>query len=182
MHNLNNDIKKILITKEQILNRCEELGKQIDNDYQDKEPVLLALLKGSMQFLSTLGEYITIPCVEDFMKVSSYAGTTSTGNVVVKTHPSVNLKGRHVIIVEDIIDTGLTLHTVVEILKELEPESIEIITLLDKPYMRKCKDICPKYVGFEVPNEFVVGYGLDYDELYRQLPYVGVLKEEVYNK
>ena len=117
------------------------------------------------------------------MKASSYhGGTSSTGNVAITVLPASKLEGRHIIIVEDIVDTGFTLSTVVKILKSYNPASIEIASLLDKPSMRKVDDLKLKYVGFVVPAEFVVGYGLDYNELYRQLPYVGVLKEEIYNK
>jgi hypoxanthine phosphoribosyltransferase len=117
------------------------------------------------------------------MKASSYhGGTTSSGNVAVSVMPASNLENKHVIVVEDIVDTGFTLSTVMKLLSDLKPASLEICTLLDKPEMRKVTDLKVKYIGFEVPAEFVVGYGLDYNELYRQLPYVGVLKEEIYSK
>lgn len=181
--NLNNDIKKILVTNEQIEARCKELGEQIVVDYEDKKPILLSLLRGSIPFVTTLSKYISIPLEFDYMKASSYhGGTSSTGNVAITVLPASKLEGRHIIIVEDIVDTGFTLSTVVKILKSYNPASIEIASLLDKPSMRKVDDLKLKYVGFVVPAEFVVGYGLDYNELYRQLPYVGVLKEEIYNK
>lgn len=181
--NLNNDIKKILVTNEQIEARCKELGEQINNDYENKKPILLSLLRGSIPFVTTLSKYISIPVEFDYMKASSYhGGTHSSGNVAVTVLPASNLEGRHVIVVEDIVDTGFTLSTVMKILKESNPASLEIASLLDKPTMRKTSDLSIKYLGFTIPAEFVVGYGLDYDELYRQLPYVGVLKEDVYKK
>ena len=181
--NLNNDIKKILVTNEQIEARCKELGEQIAVDYEDKKPILLSLLRGSIPFVTTLSKYMTIPVEFDYMKASSYhGGTCSTGNVAVTVLPATKLEGRHVIVVEDIVDTGFTLSTVMKILKDYKPASLEIASLLDKPSMRQVKDLSIKYCGFSIPAEFVVGFGLDYDELYRQLPYVGVLKEEVYKK
>ena len=172
--NLNDNIKKILVTQEEIEKRCIELAKELDKDYCDKKPLILSLLKGSMPFTVELTKYMTIPL--------DHGGTVSFGNVAVSIMPSTNLQGRNILIIEDIIDTGTTLSTVVKILEELHPASIEIATLLDKPSRRIVADIKPKYVGFVIPDEFVVGFGLDYDELYRQLPYVGVLKEEVYKK
>ena len=181
--NLNNHIEKILVTEEQIDTRCKELGEIINKDYVDKTPILLSLLKGSIPFVANLSKYITIPISFDYMKASSYhGGTKSTGNVAVSVMPSQNLQNRHIIVVEDIVDTGFTLSTVMKLLNDLKPASLEICTLLDKPSMRKVDDLKIKYVGFEIPAEFVVGFGLDYDELYRQLPYVGVLKEEIYKK
>lgn len=181
--NLNNDIKKILVTEEQIESRCKELAAQIDVEYADKKPILLSLLRGSIPFVSALSKYITIPIEFDYMKASSYhGGTSSTGNVAVTILPASKLEGRHVIVVEDIVDTGYTLNTVMKILNEYKPASLEIVTLLDKPTMRKVSDLSLKYIGFTIPAEFVVGFGLDYDEFYRQLPYVGVLKEEIYKK
>lgn len=181
--NLNNDIKKILVTNEQIEARCKELAEEIDKEYADKKPILLSLLRGSIPFVATLSKYMTIPVEFDYMKASSYhGGTSSSGNVAVTVLPASKLEGRHVIVVEDIVDTGFTLSTVMKILNESKPASLEIASLLDKPSMRKVQDLSIKYIGFTIPAEFVVGFGLDYDELYRQLPYVGVLKEEVYNK
>lgn len=180
---LNNTIKKILVTEQEIDNRCKEMAAEISRDYENKKPILLSLLRGSIPFVTNLSKYIPIPIEFDYMKVSSYhGGTTSTGNVAVKVLPSSNLENRHVIVVEDIVDTGFTLNTVMKILNDYHPASLAIATLLDKPSMRKVPDLKLDYVGFEVPAEFVVGFGLDYDELYRQLPYVGVLKEEVYKK
>ena len=181
--NINNDIKKILVTNEEIEQRCAILGEQISKDYEGKKPILLSLLRGSIPFVTTLSKYITIPVEFDYMKASSYhGGTSSTGQVAVTVLPATKLEGRDVIVVEDIVDTGCTLSTVMKLLKDYKPESLEIASLLDKPEMRKVTDINIKYLGFTIPTEFVVGFGLDYDELYRQLPYVGVLKEEVYKK
>ena len=181
--NLNNHIEKILVTNEQIEARCKELAFEIDKDYEDKKPVLLSLLRGSIPFVTTLSKYMTIPVEFDYMKASSYhGGTCSTGNVAVTVLPATKLEGRHVIVVEDIVDTGFTLSTVMKILKDYKPASLEIASLLDKPSMRQVQDLSIKYCGFSIPAVFVVGFGLDYDELYRQLPYVGVLKEEVYKK
>jgi hypoxanthine phosphoribosyltransferase len=181
--NLNDHIKKVLVTEDQINARCKELGELINKEYDGKETVLLSLLRGSVPFVTTLAKYITIPVTFDYMKASSYhGGTTSSGNVAVSVMPASNLENKHVIVVEDIVDTGFTLSTVMKLLSDLKPASLEICTLLDKPEMRKVTDLKLKYIGFEVPAEFVVGYGLDYNELYRQLPYVGVLKEEIYSK
>ena len=181
--NINNDIKKILVTNEQIEARCKELAAEIDKDYEGKKPILLSLLRGSIPFVQTLSKYITIPIEFDYMKASSYhGGTYSTGNVAVTVLPASKLENRHVIVVEDIVDTGFTLSTVMKILNDSKPASLEIASLLDKPTMRKVTDLSIKYLGFTIPAEFVVGFGLDYNEIYRQLPYVGVLKEEVYKK
>lgn len=181
--NLNDNIERVLFSEEEINNRCKELAAVLDKEYADKKPILLSLLRGSIPFVNALARYMTIPMEFDYMRASSYhGGTVSSGHVAVKIMPQSKLEGRHVIVIEDIIDTGTTLSTVTKILQDEHPASLEVCTLLDKPYMRKVNDVVPKYVGFSCPNEFVVGFGLDYDELYRQLPYVGVLKPEVYNK
>lgn len=181
--NINNDIKKVLITKEQIEVRCKELAEQLDAKFDGKRPVMLSLLRGSVPFANKLTEFMNIEIEFDYMRASSYhGGTVSCGNVAVSLMPQTNLLDRHIIIIEDIIDTGTTLSTVQKIINDLHPASLTIVTLLDKPMMRKVNDVTPEFVGFEVPNEFVVGFGLDYNELYRQLPYVGVLKESVYKK
>ena len=150
--NLNNNIKKILVTNEQIEKRCMELAKEIDRDYEDKKPILLSLLRGSIPFVQTLSKYITIPIEFDYMKASSYhGGTHSTGNVAVTVLPGSKLEGRHVIVVEDIVDTGFTLSTVMKILNDQHPSSLEIASLLDKPAMRKVDDLNIKYLGFTIP-------------------------------
>lgn len=178
---INKNIKKVLFSEADINTRCIELAKELDKDYEDKMPIMLPLLKGSVPFVTMLTKHMKISLEFDYMKASSYhGGTVSSGNVAVTLMPSTKLENRHVIIVEDIVDTGTTLSTITKIINDLHPASLEIVTLLDKPSMRKVNDIIPKYVGFIVPNEFVVGFGLDYKEDYRHLPYVGVLKEEIY--
>lgn len=180
--NINNDIERVLISEEEIAIRCKELSKKISNDYENKKPLLICTLKGAISFFSKLAEQITIPLEYDFVKAKSYEGTASTGNVKFQYMPGSDLEGRHLIIVEDIIDTGRTLDAIVKEFEKLNPASIELACLLDKPSMRIVETLKPKYVGFSVPNEFVVGFGLDYNEEYRNLPYVGVLKPEIYTK
>ncbi len=178
---MNNDIKKILVSAEEIANKCKELGEKISNDYKDKNLVVIGLLKGCIPFMSDLVKNISIPLRLDYMSVSSYHGTTSTGNVRVNKDLDSSIIGCDVLIAEDIVDTGLTLVKVMEMLSVKGANSIKVVTLLDKPAGRLV-DLIPDYVGFEIPKEFVVGYGLDYDEYYRNLPFIGVLKEEVYTK
>lgn len=173
-------IQEVLFSHEEIVNKCEELGKRISADYEGKKPLLVGLLRGSIPFMSELMMHISCPLEIDFMDVSSYHGVKSTGHVVIKKDLDTPVKNRHVIIVEDIIDTGLTLQDVVNLFKDRGCASIEIATLLDKPEGRKFNCQEPKYIGFNCPNKFVVGYGLDYDQLYRNLGYIGVLKPEVY--
>ena len=177
---MNNDIKKVSVSKEQIQEICVRLGTQISKDFEGKVPHFLGLLNGCNPFMSDLLKEVTIPCTLDYIKVSSYEGTTSTGNVRIKgENPKV--EGKDVIIVDDILDTGRTLKAVKELIMSLGAKSVTICVLLDKPEGRVVQ-IEPWYVGGLVPNEFVVGYGLDYNELYRNLPYIGVLKEDVYSK
>ncbi len=177
-----NDIKEVLLTKEEIDEVVKELGKKITEDYKGKNLFLITVLKGAVVFLGDLMRAIECPCEIEFMVVSSYgAGTTTTGNVKIVKDIDVPLEGRDVLIVEDILDTGLTLDFLLDLLKNRNPSSIEICTLLDKPSRRKA-DIQAKYTGRQIPDEFVVGYGLDYDEKYRNLPFIGVLKPEVYSK
>lgn len=180
--NININIEKVLINEEEISNRCRELSEQISIEYEDKKPLLICTLKGAVSFFSKLAEQITIPLEYDFIKAKSYVGTSSTGEVRFQYMPSTDLKNRHIIIIEDIIDTGTTLAAIVKELEKAHPASIELACLLDKPSMRKVKTLEAKYTGFKVPNEFVVGFGLDYEEEYRNLPYVGILKPSVYNK
>ena len=177
------DIQKILITEEQIQRRIAEMGQELTREYADKFPVIVGVLKGVVVFFADMVRQIKVPCQMDFLWISSYQGTDSTGQMVVKRDVGVDVKGRHVLILEDIYDTGNSLDFTVRHLLEKLPASLKICTLLDKPERRKPGiTLKPDYVGFTVPNEFVVGYGLDYNEEYRNLPYVGILKPEVYGK
>ena len=177
------DIMKVLITEEQIQNRIRELGEILSEEYAGKNPVVVGVLKGVVVFYADMIRRITVPCQMDFMWISSYSGTTTTNTMQVKRDVSVDIKGRHVLILEDIFDTGNSLDFTYKHLMEKEPASLKICTLLDKPSRRNpAITLKADYVGFEVPNEFVVGYGLDYNEYYRNLPYVGILKPEVYEK
>ena len=175
MHDMNNDIAKVLISEEQLQAKVAELGAQISRDYEGQDLLLVSILKGSVVFMADLMRAITEPCSIDFMVVSSYGGanTTSTGLVKIVKDLDQDLSGKDVLIVEDILDTGVTLSHLVPMLKLRRPNSVRLCTILSKPSRRKV-DIEPDYCGFEVPDEFVVGYGLDYDEKYRNLPYVGV--------
>lgn len=178
---MDKDIQEILITEEEIRTRIAELGEQLSADYAGKNPVIVGVLKGVVVFYADMIRQIKVPCQMDFMWISSYEGTETTGNMVVKRDVAGNLKGRHVLILEDIFDTGTSLDFTYHHLLEKEPASLKICTFLDKPSRRKPGiDLKADYVGFTVPNAFVVGYGLDYNEYYRNLPYVGVLKPEIY--
>lgn len=180
---MDKDIKQILITEEQIRSRIAELGQELTKEYADKFPVIVGVLKGVVVFYADMVRQIQVPCQMDFMWISSYQGTNSTGEMVVKRDVGVDIEGRHVLILEDIYDTGNSLDFTYRHLMSKHPASLKICTLLDKPSRRKPSiTLKPDYVGFTVPNEFVVGYGLDYNEEYRNLPYVGVLKPEVYSK
>lgn len=178
---MHNDIKEILITEEQIQARIRELGEELTRDYEGKFPVIVGVLKGVVVFYADMVRQIKTHCQMDFMTISSYRGTESTGNMVVKSDISADLKGRHVLVLEDIYDTGNSLTFICDYLKSKEPASIKVCTLLDKPERRKPGvTLKADYVGFTIPNAFVVGYGLDYNEKYRNLPYVGILKPEIY--
>lgn len=180
---MHNDIERVLISEEVLQNRIRELAAQLSGDYAGKNPIFVGVLKGVVLFYGDMIKRIETHCQMDFMWISSYAGTDSTGCMTVKRDISADIKGRHVVILEDIFDTGHSLQFTYSHLLEKEPASLEICTLLDKPSRRDPKvQLKPKYVGFEVPNAFVVGYGLDYNEYYRNLPYIGVLKPEVYEK
>ena len=177
---MKNDIKEVLFTEEQLRQKVDELGAQITADYRGKNPLVVSVLKGSYVFMADLARRIDVPCTVDFMVVSSYgAGTKTSGEVQIIKDLENSIDGRDLIIVEDILDSGMTLSYLTELLRERDPASIRIATLLDKPDRRKV-DIKPDYVGFTIPDEFVVGYGLDYAELYRNLPYVGILSPSVY--
>lgn len=175
------DIQEILLTEEQIKARIAQLGKILSAEYADKDPIVVGVLKGVVVFYADMIRELTVPCQMDFMWISSYAGTNSTGNMEVKRDVSTDIKGRHVLILEDIFDTGNSLEFTYNHLMAKEPASLKICTLLDKPSRRRPGvTLKADFVGFEIPNAFVVGYGLDYNEHYRNLPYVGVLKPEAY--
>jgi hypoxanthine phosphoribosyltransferase len=177
---LHDDVEEILLDATTITDRVAELGAQISADFADRDPVLVSVLKGSIIFLADLMRAMELPTSIDLMEVSSYgAGTESSGQVRIIKDLSNPIQGRHVIVVEDIIDTGLTLNYLLRYLADKRPASISIVCLLDKP-ARRLAEIPIDYVGFTIPDRFVIGYGLDYDERYRNLPYVGVLKPSVY--
>lgn len=179
---MENDILEVLINKDTISKKVCEIGEQITADYKGKNLLLVSILKGSVVFMSDLMRAIKLPCEIDFMSVSSYGGGVKTSGVVkIIKDLDLDLKDRHVLIVEDILDSGMTLSYLKSILIERSPASIKICTLLDKPERRQA-DVFADYTGFNVPDEFVVGYGLDYNSKYRNLPYIGVLKPEIYEK
>lgn len=178
---INKDVESVLITEEQIVNRCNEIGKQISKDYAGKRPILIALLKGSVPFLSELMKHIDIDIEIDFMDVSSYSGTESTGEVKIVKDLDCSIKDADVIIIEDIIDTGRTLKTVKQLLYSKGANSVKVASLLDKK-QRRVVDIEGDYIGFDIPDSFVIGFGLDFNQKYRNLPYVGVLKEDCYKE
>jgi hypoxanthine phosphoribosyltransferase len=175
------DVSEILLNEEQIQAKVLELGRRISDDYAGRELTLVSVLKGSLPFMADLMRSITIPVQIDLMEVSSYGGaaTESSGLVRILKDLSSSIDGRHVLIVEDIIDTGLTLNYLVRYLRGKNPASLKICTLLDKP-ARRIVEIAIDYRGFEIPDRFVIGYGLDYGEAYRNLRFVGVLRPEVY--
>ena len=177
------DIKQVLLTEEEIQNKIKELGVILTEEYRDKNPVIVGVLKGVVLFYADMIREIKVPCQMDFMWISSYSGTHSTGNMMVRQDLSADIKDRHVLILEDIFDTGNSLDFTVKHLKSRGPASLKICTLLDKPERRNPRvTLQADYTGFSIPNEFVVGYGLDYNEKYRNLPYIGILKPEVYEK
>ena len=177
------DIKEILVTEEQIKNRIRELGVELMRDYADKNPIFVGVLKGVVVFYADMIRAFDAPCQLDFMWISSYKGPQSTGVMQVRHDVGPDLAGRHVVILEDILDTGRSLKFTRDHLISKGAASVKICTLLDKPEGRiSGYEIDADYVGFSIPNAFVVGYGLDYNEKYRNLPYVGILKPEVYEK
>lgn len=177
---MHQDVEKILYTEEELKSRVKELGAQITADYRGKAPVLASVLRGSYIFMADLTRAIDLPIAVDFMAVSSYgSGTVSSGQVEIKKDLSDSIEGKDLLIVEDILDSGNTLYYLLDVLRARKPASIRICTLMDKPARRQ-KPIRADYVGFSIPDAFIVGYGLDYDEKYRNLPYVGVLKPSVY--
>jgi hypoxanthine phosphoribosyltransferase len=179
---MHQDIESILVTEQEIAQICKDLGRKITEDYQGKNPCLVGLLKGCVPFLSDLAKHIELPVEIQYMAVSSYhGGIQSSGDVKIKYDLEHPIAGRDIIIVEDIVDTGATLKTITELLLHRKAASVKVVTLLDKPAGRKVEFV-PDYIGKTIPKKFVVGYGLDYNELYRNLPYVGVLKPSVYTK
>lgn len=178
---MNKDIKKILVSEEEIQRRAEELGKQITEDYgsEGKTPLIVALLRGSVPFLAELIKHIDLDIQYDFMDVTSYEGTKSTGDIKILKDLDTSVEGKEILLVEDIVDTGRTVLAVKGMLKNKGAADVKIVTLLDKPSKRIC-DVSADYVGFEIDDYFVVGFGLDYDQHYRGLPFVGVLKEDQY--
>ena len=176
-------IQEILLSEEQIKTRIREMAEVLNREYADKDPVIIGVLKGVVVFYADMVRALNFPCHMDFMWISSYSGTNSTGIMQVKKDVSADLTGRHVLILEDIFDTGNSLDFTYRHLLSKNPASLKICTLLDKPERRNpAVTIQADYVGFTIPNQFVVGYGLDFDEHYRNLPYVGVLKPEAYEK
>jgi len=179
---MNEDIERILLTEDQIQQKVSELAAQLSKEYEGKNPIFVGVLKGVVMFYADVVKRVTVPCQMDFMWISSYKGTSS-GEMVVRKDISTDIKGRHVVILEDIYDSGKSLNFTYHHLMEKEPASLRICTLLDKTEGRM-EGITLKadMVGFEIPNEFVVGYGLDFNEHYRNLPFVGVLRPEAYEK
>ena len=176
---MTDDIERVLLSEEDIHKKVSEVGRQISRDFEGKNPVFVGVLKGCFIFMADLMREVSIPCSMDFMAVSSYSGTSSTGAVKINKDLSEDIVDRHLILVEDILDSGVTLNYLKQYLRVRRPASIHIATLLDKPARRKA-DIQPDYSCFQVPDAFVVGYGLDYNERYRNLPYIGILKPKVY--
>ena len=174
------NVLKILITEQELSDRIKQLGEDIAKDYKEQHPLLVSVLKGSFMFMADLTRAIDLMMEVDFMIVSSYAGQQSTGAVKIVKDLDISLENRDILIVEDILDSGRTLEYIKYLLLGRNPSSIKICTLLDKPSKRK-SNIIADYIGFTVPDEFVVGYGLDYNENYRNLRYIGVLKPEVYS-
>lgn len=183
MQGMDQDIDHILVSEEQLREKVAELGARISRDYEGRDLLIVSILKGGAVFMADLMRAVTIPCAIDFMVVSSYGGANmeSTGLVKIVKDLDADLSGKDVLIVEDILDTGITLSNLLPMLRLRNPRSVKLCTILSKPSRRKV-DLEPDYLGFEVPDEFVVGYGLDFDEKYRNLPYVGVLKPEIYTK
>lgn len=180
MNCMEQDIKEVLLNEEQLKSKIKEIGKQISQDYEGKDLMLVGILKGSVPFMADLLKEITIPCTMDFMAVSSYGNSSKTSGIVrILKDLDFEIENKHVLIVEDIIDSGTTLAYLIEYLKGRKPASLKIACLLNKPE-RRLVEISTSYVGFVVPDYFLVGYGLDYAEKYRNLPYIGILKEEIY--
>lgn len=178
-HPMHDDVDRILFSSEDIQQRVRELGQQIASDYEGREPHLITIVKGSIPFIADLMRAMDTTLSLDLLGVASYAGTSSSGEVRLTKDLDESIEGRHVLVVEDIIDTGLTLAYVLRNLRQRAPASLKVVTFLDKPAGRGTP-ITADYVGFTIPDEFVIGYGLDWNQRYRNLPYVGVLKRDVY--
>lgn len=177
---LEQDIERVLFSEEELDRRVSEIAAEINRDYAGKEPMLISVLRGSFVFMADLIRKIEVPCTVDFMSVSSYGrGTTSSGQVQITKDLSDDIEGKDIIVVEDILDSGNTLAYLLQLLQARKPASMKLCTLLDKPD-RRVKEVHVDYTGFTIPDEFVVGYGLDYAEKYRNLPYIGILKPRVY--
>ena len=174
-------IESVLITADEIEEKVAEVGKKISEDFEGKNPIFVGVLKGCFIFMADLMRHVSIPCTMDFMSVSSYSGTSSTGAVKINKDLNQDIEGRHLILVEDILDSGVTLNYLKTYLQVRKPASVHIVTLMDKPAHRKAP-VYADYACFDVPDAFVVGYGLDYNERYRNLPYIGILSPEVYSK
>ncbi len=182
MEILKKDVERVLITEEEIAGAVKKLANQIKDEYSEKNPLILCILKGSLVFTADIIREMDFPCEIDFMQVSSYgSGAETTGKLVIKKDISTDIRGRDVIVVEDILDTGVTLSNLLPELKARGASSVRLCVLLNKPE-RRTVEVKADYIGFEIENEFVIGYGLDYNEKYRNLPYIGVLKREVYEK
>lgn len=180
MGSMREDIKEVLFSEDELRKKIKEIGQQISKDYKGKELMLVGILKGSVPFMADLLKEITIPCTMDFMAVSSYGDSTKSSGVVrILKDLDFEIENKHILIVEDIIDSGVTLAYLIDYLRGRKAGSIEIACLLNK-HERRTVDIKAKYIGFDVPDHFLVGYGLDFAENYRNLPYIGILKEEVY--
>lgn len=175
------DIQEVLVTEEEIAEKVRELGRTLSGEYADKNPLVICVLRGGAPFMTDLVRRMDIPLEMDFMAVSSYgASTQSSGVVRIVKDLDTSVENRHIIIVEDIIDSGLTLSYLIDVIERRNAASVKVVTLLDKP-ARRTVDLKPDYCGFQIPDAFVVGYGLDYAEKYRNLPYIGILKPEVYS-
>lgn len=179
---LHPDIERVILSEQDIADIVSRLGTQLSTDYADKNPLIVAVLRGAFVFMADLVREVSVPCTMDFMAVSSYgAGVTSSGRVRIVKDLDTDIEGRHVVIAEDILDSGLTLSYLMKLLEGRKPASIRICAFALKDVPGRTSAVEPAYVGTHVPNEFIVGYGLDYAEHYRNLPYIGVLKPEVYS-
>ena len=177
---MTSDIKEVLITEEQIQTKVKELAQQLARDYKDKSPVLVGVLNGAFVFLADLMRSLDLDCTVDFVAWSSYGKDTSSSGVFrIMKDLETNVESKHVLIVEDIIDTGLTLHYLLDTIRARKPASVKVVALLDKPSRRRI-EAKADYLGFQVPDAFVVGYGLDFAQSYRNLPFIGILKPEIY--